>query len=50
MSDRSCGGGEQTCGTDHYLVVAEVRERLAVIKQTAHRVHTEVFNLKKKKN
>jgi hypothetical protein len=27
------------CDTDHYLVVATVRERLAVSKQTAHRVH-----------
>jgi hypothetical protein len=29
-----------------YLVVAKVRERLAVSKQTAHRVHMERFNLK----
>jgi hypothetical protein len=35
--------------TDHYLVVAEVRERLEVIKQTTHRVHIERFNLKKLK-
>jgi hypothetical protein len=35
------------CDTDHYLVVAKVRERLAMSKQTAHRVHTERFNLKK---
>jgi hypothetical protein len=35
------------CDTDHYLVVAKVRERLAVSKQTAHRVHMERFNLKK---
>jgi hypothetical protein len=33
--------------TDHYLVVAKVRERLAVNKQTTHRVHMERFNLKK---
>jgi hypothetical protein len=33
--------------TNHCLVVAEVRERLAVIKQTTHRVHMESFNLKK---
>jgi hypothetical protein len=33
--------------TDHYLVVAKVRERLAVSKQTMHRFHTERFNLKK---
>jgi hypothetical protein len=35
------------CDTDHYLVMAEVRDRLAVIKQTTHRIHTERFNLKK---
>jgi hypothetical protein len=35
------------CDTDHYLVVANVRERLAVSKQTAQRVHLERFNLKK---
>jgi hypothetical protein len=45
MSDRS---GEQT-DTDHYLVVAKVKERLAVSKQTTHRFHTETFNLKKLK-
>jgi hypothetical protein len=28
-------------------VVVKVRERLAVSKQTAHRVHMERFNLKK---
>jgi hypothetical protein len=33
--------------TDHYLVVAKIGERLAVSKQTAHRVHVERFNLKK---
>jgi hypothetical protein len=33
--------------TDHYLVVAKFRERLAVSKQTAHRIHMERFNLKK---
>jgi hypothetical protein len=27
------------CDTDHYLVVSKFRERLAVSKQTAHRVH-----------
>jgi hypothetical protein len=37
------------CDTDHYLVVAKVREILAVSKQTAHRVHMERFNLKKLK-
>jgi hypothetical protein len=35
------------CDFDHYLVVANVRERLAVSKQTAHRIHMERFNLKK---
>jgi hypothetical protein len=28
-------------------VVAKVRERLAMSKETTHRVHTERFNLKK---
>jgi hypothetical protein len=37
------------CDIHHYLVVAKVRERLAVSKQTIHRVHTERFNLKKLK-
>jgi hypothetical protein len=35
------------CDTDHYLVVAKVRDRLAVSKRTTHRVHMERFNLKK---
>jgi hypothetical protein len=35
------------CDTDHYLVVAKVRKRLPVSKQTTHRLHTERFNLKK---
>jgi hypothetical protein len=35
------------CGTDQYLVVAKVRERLAVNKQTTHKFHTERLNLKK---
>jgi hypothetical protein len=35
------------CDTGHYLVVAKVRERLAMSKQTTHRVHMERFNLKK---
>jgi hypothetical protein len=35
------------CDTDHYLVVAKFRERLAVSKQTMHRVHMGKFNLKK---
>jgi hypothetical protein len=33
--------------TDHYLVVAKVRERLAVNKQRSNRFHMERFNLKK---
>jgi hypothetical protein len=35
------------CGTDHYLVVAKIRGRLAVSKQTTHKVHIEMFNFKK---
>jgi hypothetical protein len=35
------------CDTDHYLVVAKVRERLAVNKQRSYRFHMERFNLKK---
>jgi hypothetical protein len=35
------------CDSDHYLVVAKVRERLAVNKQRSHRFHMERFNLKK---
>jgi hypothetical protein len=35
------------CDTDHYPIVAEVRETLAVSKQTTHRVHMKRFNLKK---
>jgi hypothetical protein len=35
------------CDTDHYLVVAKVTDRLAVSKQTMHRIHMERFNLKK---
>jgi hypothetical protein len=33
--------------TDHYLVVAKGRERLAVNKQRSHRFHIERFNLMK---
>jgi hypothetical protein len=36
--------------SDHsgqHLVVAKIRERLAVSKQTTHRFHMEWFNLKK---
>jgi hypothetical protein len=35
------------CDTDHYLVVAKIRERLAVSKQAAQKVDAERFNLKK---
>jgi hypothetical protein len=35
------------CDTDHYLVVAKVRERIAVNKQRSHRFRMERFNLKK---
>jgi hypothetical protein len=35
------------CDTDHYLVVAEVKDRLAVSKQAAQKIDTERFNVKK---
>jgi hypothetical protein len=35
------------CNSDHYLVVAKFRERLAVNKQTSHRYLMERFNHKK---
>jgi hypothetical protein len=35
------------CDTDHYLVVAKFKERLAASKRTTHRVRMERFNLKK---
>jgi hypothetical protein len=35
------------CDTEHYLVVAEVRERLAVSKRAEQKVDTERFNVKK---
>jgi hypothetical protein len=35
------------CDTDHYLVVATVRERLAVNKQRSQRFNMERFNLEK---
>ena len=37
------------CDTDHYLVVAKDRERLAVSKQTPQRLDGERFNLRKLK-
>jgi hypothetical protein len=35
------------CDTDHYLVVAKFKERLAVSKRSPPRVHMERFNFKK---
>jgi hypothetical protein len=35
------------CDTDHYLVLAKIRERLAGNKQGSHKFHMERFNLKK---
>jgi hypothetical protein len=37
------------CDTEHYLVVAKLRDRLAVSKQITHRIHMERFSLKKLK-
>ena len=37
------------CDTDHYLVVAKVRDRLAVRKQAAQKFDGERFNLRKLK-
>jgi hypothetical protein len=34
------------CDTVHYLVVAKVRERLAVSKRAAQKIDTERFNVK----
>jgi endonuclease/exonuclease/phosphatase family metal-dependent hydrolase len=35
------------CESDHYVVVAKVKERLALNKQRSQRFHMERFNLKK---
>jgi hypothetical protein len=35
------------CDTDHYLVVAKVKEKIAVSKQVAQMFDVEKFNLKK---
>jgi hypothetical protein len=35
------------CDTDHYLVVAKIRESLAVNEQRSQRFHMERFNLNK---
>jgi hypothetical protein len=37
------------CDSDHYLVIAKFRERLAVIKQRSHRFDIEKFSLNKLK-
>jgi hypothetical protein len=42
---QSFGGAD--CDTDHYLVVAKVRERLAVSKQAAQNSEGERFSLRK---
>ena len=45
LNVRSFRGAD--CDTDHYLMVAEVRERLTVSKQSAQKFHVERFNLRK---
>ena len=35
------------CDTDHYLVMAKVKERLAVVKQGAQRLYRQRFNMRK---
>ena len=45
---RSFSGAD--CDTDHYLVVAKVRERLAVSKQATQKLDGEKFNLRKLKD
>jgi hypothetical protein len=42
-----CSVRRADCVTDHYLVVAQVREGLALSKQSMHTVHMERFNSKK---
>jgi hypothetical protein len=34
------------CDSDHYLIVAKVRERLAVSKRMVKKMHVEILNLK----
>jgi len=36
--------GEADCDTEHYLVVAKVRERLAVNKQAPQKFDGKIFN------
>jgi hypothetical protein len=35
------------CGTDHYLVVAKIRDRLAVSKRPVNKIDMDRFNLRK---
>jgi hypothetical protein len=38
---------EAECDMDHYLMVAKIRERIAVNKQGSHKFHKGRFNFKK---